>query len=318
MQAQCTLINFLVTRDGLEDQLLAAVVAKERPDLELLKVRAGPDVTRHRAQGGPPGSPRGSPDRAAATPMRLPERAPAHPTAGRKEPLFPRDLPDLTPNPAAASQTEEAPLRSPDGRAPNSRPAGMVSAAGPCGRRRTRTRTVPAPRPRGCRWPAPTCRPCGAPPISRLPPLSRAPGALSLPQANLTKSQNEFKIVLKELEDSLLARLSAASGNFLGDTALVENLETTKHTANEIEEKVRGRLPGRPCAPPEHTEGPPPHGRSGHWEDKPRGHPSPRPREPGPGTGAHAPPSTSPSQGEATAHGRCPPTRPTQAPFVLR
>ncbi|XP_037350847.1 dynein axonemal heavy chain 17 isoform X1 [Talpa occidentalis] len=94
MQAQCTLINFLVTRDGLEDQLLAAVVAKERPDLEQLK-------------------------------------------------------------------------------------------------------------------------------------------------ANLTKSQNEFKIVLKELEDSLLARLSAASGNFLGDTALVENLETTKHTANEIGEKVK-------------------------------------------------------------------------------
>ncbi|XP_069339031.1 dynein axonemal heavy chain 17 [Eulemur rufifrons] len=94
MQAQCTLINFLVTRDGLEDQLLAAVVAKERPDLEQLK-------------------------------------------------------------------------------------------------------------------------------------------------ANLTKSQNEFKIVLKELEDSLLARLSAASGNFLGDTALVENLETTKHTASEIEQKVQ-------------------------------------------------------------------------------
>ena len=42
-QAQCTLINFLVTRDGLEDQLLAAVVAKERPDLEQLKV-PGPDV----------------------------------------------------------------------------------------------------------------------------------------------------------------------------------------------------------------------------------------------------------------------------------
>ncbi|XP_075760265.1 dynein axonemal heavy chain 17 isoform X2 [Pelodiscus sinensis] len=94
MQAQCTLINFLVTRDGLEDQLLAAVVAKERPDLEQLK-------------------------------------------------------------------------------------------------------------------------------------------------AHLTKSQNEFKIFLKELEDSLLARLSAASGNFLGDTALVENLETTKRTAMEIEEKVR-------------------------------------------------------------------------------
>ncbi|XP_054702261.1 dynein axonemal heavy chain 17 [Grus americana] len=94
VQAQCTLINFLVTREGLEDQLLAAVVAKERPDLEALK-------------------------------------------------------------------------------------------------------------------------------------------------ANLTKSQNEFKIRLKELEDSLLARLSAAAGEFLGDTALVENLETTKRTAMEIEEKVK-------------------------------------------------------------------------------
>ncbi|KAM6377006.1 LOW QUALITY PROTEIN: dynein axonemal heavy chain 17 [Pluvialis apricaria] len=94
VQAQCTLINFLVTREGLEDQLLAAVVAKERPDLETLK-------------------------------------------------------------------------------------------------------------------------------------------------ANLTKSQNEFKIKLKELEDSLLARLSAAAGEFLGDTALVENLETTKRTAMEIEEKVK-------------------------------------------------------------------------------
>lgn len=45
MQAQCTLINFLVTRDGLEDQLLAAVVAKERPDLEQLKVTASRSVT---------------------------------------------------------------------------------------------------------------------------------------------------------------------------------------------------------------------------------------------------------------------------------
>ncbi|KAG8446024.1 hypothetical protein GDO86_013774 [Hymenochirus boettgeri] len=39
MQAQCTLINFTVTRDGLEDQLLAAVVSMERPDLEELKVQ---------------------------------------------------------------------------------------------------------------------------------------------------------------------------------------------------------------------------------------------------------------------------------------
>lgn len=41
LQAQCTLVNFTVTRDGLEDQLLAAVVSMERPDLEELKVRTG-------------------------------------------------------------------------------------------------------------------------------------------------------------------------------------------------------------------------------------------------------------------------------------
>ncbi|XP_062830068.1 dynein axonemal heavy chain 9 isoform X4 [Anolis carolinensis] len=94
MQAQCTLINFTVTRDGLEDQLLAAVVRMERPDLEELK-------------------------------------------------------------------------------------------------------------------------------------------------SDLTKQQNGFKITLKTLEDNLLSRLSSASGNFLGDTALVENLEVTKQTAAEIEEKVQ-------------------------------------------------------------------------------
>jgi hypothetical protein len=38
MQAQTTLINFTVTRDVLEDQLLAEVVKAERPDLEELKV----------------------------------------------------------------------------------------------------------------------------------------------------------------------------------------------------------------------------------------------------------------------------------------
>lgn len=44
--------------------------------------------------------------------------------------------------------------------------------------------------------------------------------------------------MLKELEDDLLSRLSSAGGNILGDTALVENLETTKRTAAEIELKV--------------------------------------------------------------------------------
>ncbi|CAH1258196.1 DNAH17 [Branchiostoma lanceolatum] len=57
-------------------------------------------------------------------------------------------------------------------------------------------------------------------------------------KSDLTKQQNDFKITLKGLEDSLLSRLSAAHGNFLGDTALVENLETTKRTAAEIEVKV--------------------------------------------------------------------------------
>ncbi|KAL9897380.1 dynein heavy chain at 93AB [Glossina fuscipes fuscipes] len=57
-------------------------------------------------------------------------------------------------------------------------------------------------------------------------------------KAELTKQQNDFKIMLKKLEDDLLSRLSSAGENILGDTALVENLETTKSTASEIEEKV--------------------------------------------------------------------------------
>uniref|UniRef100_A0A8D2LWB2 AAA+ ATPase domain-containing protein n=1 Tax=Varanus komodoensis TaxID=61221 RepID=A0A8D2LWB2_VARKO len=57
-------------------------------------------------------------------------------------------------------------------------------------------------------------------------------------KSELTKQQNYFKIELKMLEDELLTRLSAAESNFLGDTLLVERLETTKHTAAEIEIKV--------------------------------------------------------------------------------
>lgn len=59
-------------------------------------------------------------------------------------------------------------------------------------------------------------------------------------QSDLTKQQNMFKIDLKLLEDELLSRLSAAESNFLGDNVLVEKLETTKHTAAEIEIKVTG------------------------------------------------------------------------------
>ncbi|XP_058415682.1 dynein axonemal heavy chain 9 [Diceros bicornis minor] len=58
-------------------------------------------------------------------------------------------------------------------------------------------------------------------------------------KSDLTKQQNGFKITLKTLEDNLLSRLSSASGNFLGDTTLVENLEITKQTAAEVEKKVQ-------------------------------------------------------------------------------
>ncbi|VDN97799.1 unnamed protein product [Rodentolepis nana] len=57
-------------------------------------------------------------------------------------------------------------------------------------------------------------------------------------RSDLTRQQNEFKITLKTLEDALLAKLSEAEGNFLGDYALVENLETNKRTAAEIQDKV--------------------------------------------------------------------------------
>ncbi|XP_058791425.1 dynein beta chain, ciliary [Phymastichus coffea] len=57
-------------------------------------------------------------------------------------------------------------------------------------------------------------------------------------KAELTRQQNYFKITLNSLEDSLLSKLSSAGSNVLGDTALVENLETTKRTAAEIERKV--------------------------------------------------------------------------------
>ncbi|XP_008853923.1 dynein heavy chain 9, axonemal [Nannospalax galili] len=58
-------------------------------------------------------------------------------------------------------------------------------------------------------------------------------------KSDLTKQQNGFKITLKTLEDNLLSRLSSASGNFLGETSLVENLEVTKKTAAEVEDKVQ-------------------------------------------------------------------------------
>ena len=58
-------------------------------------------------------------------------------------------------------------------------------------------------------------------------------------KAALTRQQNEFKILLKSLEDDLLMRLSSAGEDILSDSSLVENLENTKATAAEIEGKVK-------------------------------------------------------------------------------
>lgn len=57
-------------------------------------------------------------------------------------------------------------------------------------------------------------------------------------KTELTIQQNKFKISLKELEDDLLARLASAGQNVLDDYELVANLESTKHTVDEIELKV--------------------------------------------------------------------------------
>ena len=61
---------------------------------------------------------------------------------------------------------------------------------------------------------------------------------LEVQKSESTRQQNEYKILLKDLEDDLLKRLNAVE-NILTDTQLVDNLERTKKTAAEIEEKVR-------------------------------------------------------------------------------
>ena len=61
---------------------------------------------------------------------------------------------------------------------------------------------------------------------------------LELQKSELTKQLNEYKILLKSLEDDLLIRLSNAGDDIINDTALVDNLEHTKKTAAEVETKV--------------------------------------------------------------------------------
>lgn len=56
-------------------------------------------------------------------------------------------------------------------------------------------------------------------------------------KSKLTQEENSYKIVLKQLEDDLLSRLSSAGENVLEDPTLVYNLEKTKKTSAEIEIK---------------------------------------------------------------------------------
>lgn len=63
------------------------------------------------------------------------------------------------------------------------------------------------------------------------------------PDLEETKTQliiqnNEFTIKLKQLEDDLLYKLSAAEGDLTEDVALIESLEESKRVAEEISEKV--------------------------------------------------------------------------------
>jgi dynein heavy chain len=54
----------------------------------------------------------------------------------------------------------------------------------------------------------------------------------------LTKQQNDYKIMLKQLEDELLAKLTAAGSDILKNEDVVLNLENTKGMSEEVAAKV--------------------------------------------------------------------------------
>jgi dynein heavy chain len=62
--------------------------------------------------------------------------------------------------------------------------------------------------------------------------------ALEQTRNALVQAFNTYKIQLKELEDQLLERLANAPADILSDIPLIEGLEATKETANEINEAV--------------------------------------------------------------------------------
>jgi len=57
-------------------------------------------------------------------------------------------------------------------------------------------------------------------------------------KAALMKQQNEFKIKLKEIEDSLLFQLATAEGDLTENIELIENLEESKRVSTDIAEKA--------------------------------------------------------------------------------
>lgn len=57
-------------------------------------------------------------------------------------------------------------------------------------------------------------------------------------KSELMRQQNEFKIKLKEIEDSLLYQLATAEGDLTENIELIENLEESKRVSTDIAEKA--------------------------------------------------------------------------------
>jgi dynein heavy chain len=73
--------------------------------------------------------------------------------------------------------------------------------------------------------------------------VSEEEPALEKTKIELVQAFNTYKIQLKSLEDNLLERLANAPTDILGDIPLIEGLEATKETADEIVEAVeRGKV----------------------------------------------------------------------------
>merc|ERR1712138_98879 len=61
---------------------------------------------------------------------------------------------------------------------------------------------------------------------------------LAKKKSELITQQNEFKVVLAQLEALLLEKLANAEGDITDDTDLILSLEEAKKTSDEVKEKV--------------------------------------------------------------------------------